>query len=563
MSPHQTRPARPHKRKQDHGNDLVLLPLGGTGEIGMNCYCYGVGPAAAREWIMVDLGVKFGDERDPGIDVIMPDVGFITSQRKRFHGLVVTHGHEDHIGAIAHLWPQLQCEVHCTPFAAELLKLKFIEHGIDEDVPLVVHKPGARFSLGPFKLELVPVTHSIPESCALFIDSGHGTALHTGDWKIDRNPQLGHHIAEKRLRELGERGVDALICDSTNVLREGISPSEQDVAAVLSDIIAHAKGRVAVTTFASHVERIASAVRAARAAGREVVIAGRAMRNTIEAARKIGLLKDAGAFLDIEEFGYLPNDRIMLLCTGSQGEPRAAIARIAEDSHQQIALESGDLVIFSARTIPGNEKDVGAVMNNLSKLDISIITPDEALVHSSGHPRQGELLQMYEWVKPKVLVPMHGEPRHLRAHANFARAHGISEVVMLEDMKIAKLKPGEAAIIDEVDGSRLHLDGKLIVPGEEGPAKSRRKLSFSGMIFVYLALDEKFGIAELAVAAEGVPDAIAKDLEEWAEDAVESLPRARRRDEGNVAEAVRTFLRRRCDEMWGKKPVCRVLISKA
>ncbi len=359
----------------------------------------------ARDWIMVDLGVKFGDERDPGIDVIIPDVGFITKNRKRFQGLVITHAHEDHIGAICHLWPQLECEVHCTPFAAEILKLKLIEHGLDEDVPVIKHKPGSKFALGPFKLEFVPVTHSIPESCALFIDSGQGTALHTGDWKIDRFPQLGHSIAEERFRQLGERGVDTLICDSTNVLREGLSPSEKDVSASLEDIIRHAKGRVAVTTFASHVERISCAVRAARAAGREVVIAGRAMRNTIEAARKCGYLKDAGAFLDIEEFGYLPNERVLLLCTGSQGEPRAAIARIAEDSHPQISLEPGDLVIFSARTIPGNEKDVGAVINNLAKLDIDVITPDEALVHSSGHPRQGELKQMYEWVSRKSWYP--------------------------------------------------------------------------------------------------------------------------------------------------------------
>ena len=554
--------AKPAKRKIDQGEDLVLLPLGGTGEIGMNCYCYGVGPSNAREWIMVDLGVKFGDEKDPGIDVIMPDVGYITKNRKRFHGLVVTHAHEDHIGAICHLWPQLECEIHCTPFAAELLKLKLIEHGLDGDVPIVIHKAGSKFALGPFKLEFVPVTHSIPESCALFIDSGRGTALHSGDWKIDRTPQMGHNIAEKRFRELGERGVDALVCDSTNVLREGLSPSEKDVAATLADIIANAKGRVAVTTFASHVERISCAVKAARTAGREVVIAGRAMRNTIEAARKCGYLKDAGAFLDFEEFGYLPNDRVLLLCTGSQGESRAAIARIAEDSHPQIALEKGDLVIFSARTIPGNEKEVSAVLNNLAKLEIDIITPDEAMVHSSGHPRQGELKQMYEWVKPKILVPMHGEPRHLRAHAQFAKAQGIPETILLEDMKIARLKPGQAEIIDEAPGGRLHLDGKLIVDSEDGPAKERRKLSFSGIIFVSVLMNDRGDLQDLVLEADGVPATLPQELEDLAEEAFTAMPRARRKDDNVVAETIRTAIRRACDNTWGKKPVCRVVVHR-
>ena len=563
MRTKQNKQAKPHKYKADMGEGLVLLPLGGIGEIGMNCYCYGVGPSNTRDWLMVDLGVKFGDENDPGIDVIMPDIGYIAKNRKRFHGLVITHAHEDHIGAIAHLWPQLQCEVHCTPFAAELLKLKFIEHGIDEDVPMIVHKPGAKFTLGPFKLELVSVTHSIPESCALFIDSGNGTVLHSGDWKIDRHPQLGHHINEKRFRELGDKGVDALVCDSTNVLREGSSPSEKDVAATLADIIAHAKGRVAVTTFASHVERISCAVRGARAAGREVVIAGRAMRNTIEVARKLGLLKDAGAFLDIEEFGYLPNERVMLLCTGSQGESRAAIARIAEDSHPQIALDKGDLVIFSARTIPGNEKEVSIVVNNLAKQGIEVLTADDALVHSSGHPRQGELKQMYEWVRPKILVPMHGEARHLAAHIAFAKANGIPETLLLEDYKIARLKPGQAEIIDEAPGGRLHLDGKLIVDSEDGPSKQRRKLSFSGIVFVSLLINEKGDLEDLVLEADGLPAALPKDLEDLADQAFTAMPRAKRKDDATVSEAVRSAIRRACDNVWGKKPVCKVVVHRA
>ncbi len=551
------------KRKFENTDELVLLPLGGTGEIGMNCYCYGAGPASTREWLMVDLGVKFGDERDPGIDVILPDVGFIAKNRKRFSGLVITHAHEDHIGAVARLWPQLKCEVHCTAFAAELLKLKFIEHGIDDMVPVKIHKPGVPFTMGPFDLEFISVTHSIPESCALLIETPHGRVLHSGDWKIDRTPMLGAGFDEKRFREIGDLGVDVLVCDSTNVMREGLSPSEKDVAATLTDIVAHAKGRIAVTTFASHVERISCAVKAARSAGREVVIAGRAMRNTIEAARKCGYLKDAGAFLDEDAFGYLPRDKIMLLCTGSQGEPRAAIARIGEDNHPNIALEEGDLVIFSARTIPGNEKEVGAVQNNLATLGVDILTADDALVHSSGHPRQGELELFYQYLRPRVLVPMHGEPRHLRAHANFAKSKGIKETLILEDMKIARLCPGVPEIIDEAPGGRLHLDGKLIVDAVDGPAKFRRKLSFAGIVFLTVVINDKGELAEdIILIADGIPEGMEDDLAEAAEKAYENMPRGKRKDDGNVEEVIRTIVRRECDNIWGKKPVCKVVVVR-
>lgn len=551
------------KKKFDNVDELVLLPLGGTGEIGMNCYCYGAGPANTREWLMVDLGVKFGDDRDPGIDVIMPDVGFIAKNRKRFAGLVITHAHEDHIGAVAWLWPQLKCEVHCTAFAAELLKLKFIEHGIDDVVPVKIHKPGVPFNMGPFDLEFISVTHSIPESCALLIETRQGRVLHSGDWKIDRTPMLGAGFNEQRFREIGDRGVDVLVCDSTNVLREGHSPSEKDVAATLTDIVAHAKGRIAVTTFASHVERISCAVKAARSAGREVVIAGRAMRNTIEAARNCGYLKDAGAFLDEDAFGYLPRDKIMLLCTGSQGEPRAAIARIGEDNHPNIALEEGDLVIFSARTIPGNEKEVGAVQNNLASLGVDVLTADDALVHSSGHPRQGELELFYQYLRPRVLVPMHGEPRHLRAHANFAKSKGIKQTLILEDLKIARLCPGHPEIIDEAPGGRLHLDGKLIVDSVDGPAKFRRKLAFAGIVFMTVVVNDKGELADdIVLLADGIPDGLEEDLAEAAEKAFENMPRGKRKDDGTVEEALRIAVRRECDGIWGKKPVCKVVVVR-
>ena len=551
------------KKKFDHKNDLVLLPLGGTGEIGMNCYCYGIGEAAHRDWMMVDLGVKFGEATEPGIDLVLPDVSFIAKNRKKLAGLVLTHAHEDHIGAVPWLWPQLRCPIYCTPFAAQILTLKLKEAGLDEDVTIHVREQGARFSVGPFDVEFVAVTHSIPEPTALMIRTPQGNVLHSGDWKIDKTPVLGRGMDEKRLRELGEEGVDALVCDSTNVLREGFSPSESDVAATIMDIVQHATGRVAITTFASHVDRISSAVKAARATGREVVIAGRAMRNTIEAARASGYLRNAGEFLDEEEFGYLPHDKIMLLCTGSQGEARAAIARIAEDSHPNISLDPGDLVIFSSKTIPGNEKEVSAVHNNLAKLDIDIVTSDEALVHTSGHPRQEELRAMYQWLKPRCLVPMHGEPRHLRAQAMFAKSCDIEDVLIPKDGHLARLCPGPAQIVDEAYAGRLHVDGKLIVPVEEGPARQRRKLSFVGAVFVSLALNSKHELAgDIQLLTDGVPAGLDDDLLHAAEQAFASTPKPRRKDDEQVSEPVRTAIRRAADAQWGKKPVTKVMVVR-
>ncbi|MGH6854012.1 MAG: ribonuclease J [Aestuariivirga sp.] len=551
------------KKKFDHSNDLVLLPLGGTGEIGMNCYCYGVGPADGRQWLMVDLGVKFGEDSDPGIDVVLPDISFIAGDRRNLAGLVLTHAHEDHLGAVAWLWPQLQCPVYCTPFAAQILNLKLKEAGLDSEVKVHVMAQNARFTLGPFHLEFIAVTHSIPEPTALLIKTKQGTVLHSGDWKFDPTPVLGRGMDEKRLREIGEAGVDVLVCDSTNVLREGHSPSEADVAATIMEIVKAAPARVAVTTFASHVDRISSSVKAARATGREVVIAGRAMRNTIEAARVCGYLRDAGEFLDEEEFGYLPPDKILLLCTGSQGEPRAAISRIAEDQHPHVALDPGDLVIFSSKTIPGNEREVSLVHNNLAKLDIDIITSDEALVHTSGHPRQEELRKLYDWLRPRAVIPMHGEPRHLRAQAKFAESCGIAETLIPRDGHIARLSPGPVQNVDEAHAGRLHVDGRLIVPGEDGPARQRRKLSFVGTVFVTMAIDAKLQLAsDIQIITDGVPAGLKEEMLEAADQAFGSMPKPRRKEDAQVIETIRTSVRRAADQVWGKKPITKVAVVR-
>jgi len=557
------------KKRQKPGSDLVLLPLGGAGEIGMNCYLYGIGQLDHREWLMVDLGVKFGEESEPGIDVVLPDLVFAESERRNLVGIVLTHAHEDHLGAVAWLWPRLRVPVYCTPFCASLLKRKLAEFGLDEEVPIQIKPLGSRFSVGNFDVEFIAVTHSIPEPGALAIRTPHGTVLHSGDWKIDRSPTIPPFMDEARLRQIGEEGVDAFVCDSTNVLRAGHSPSEAEVAATIERLVREAPRRVAITTFASHVGRIASAVAAARRAGREVVIAGRAMRNTIEVARECGYLRDAGTFLEEEAFGYLPPDKVMLICTGSQGEPRAAIARIGEDQHPFISLDEGDTVIFSSKTIPGNEKSVAAVQNNLARLGVTIVTSDEALVHTSGHPRQEELRTLYGWLKPRALVPMHGEARHLHAHAAFARACGIPEVVICENGGMVRLAPGPAEIVDEAPTGRLHVDGRLIVPVDDGPARRRRKLSFVGLVGVSLLLDGKHQLVnDPEIVLDGLPtetrDGTSMEdvLLEAVEEGLEAMPRPRRRDDENVREAVRTAVRRAADAAWGKKPICHVMIHR-
>ncbi|HUF43818.1 MAG TPA: ribonuclease J [Aestuariivirgaceae bacterium] len=558
-----------HRSAPRRFTELVFLPLGGTGEIGMNCSLYGLGAGKRRQWIMVDLGVKFGDERDPGIDVILPDTGFIEADRRNLLGIVLTHAHEDHMGAAPWLWRKLRAPIYCTPFTAELLKGKLIEANLLDEVKLNVVPMGARFPLGPFDIEYVAVTHSLPEPNAIAIRTPLGTVVHTGDWKIDRQPTIPPDFDETRMREIGNEGVRAVVGDSTNVLREGFSPSESEVEASLARIIKTSPGRVAITTFASHVGRFTSAIRAARATGREVVMAGRAMRNVVEAARSVGLLKDSGPLLDEDAFGFLPRDKTLVLCTGSQGEPRAAMSRIAEDTHPNIALEAGDIAILSSRVIPGNEKAVAAVVNALAWRGVEIIGGEEALVQTSGHPRQGEIKLLYSWLKPEVVVPVHGEMRHLKRHESFARECGVAEAVAAVNGDVVRLAPGPAAIIDKVTAGRLHVDGKLIVPALDGPAKLRRKLSYGGIVMVSLVLDEAGDlIGEPTILTDGLPrysdmgEPFDASLLDKVDQAISAMPQARRREDGPVIEIARGAVRRQADALWGKKPVCRVVVHR-
>lgn len=546
--------------------ELVFAPLGGVGEIGMNLSIYGLGNRQQRAWLAIDLGVSFGDEEHlPGIDLIMPDVSFLEKERKNLMGLVLTHAHEDHFGAIIDLWPKLKCPIYATQFSAALFKAKCAAERNAPKIPVTVVPSGGRVDIGPFNVEFIPVAHSIPESHALAIHTEVGTVLHTGDWKIDPTPIIGRPTDEKRLRELGDAGLLALIGDSTNAVRDGRSPSEAEVASSITELVKAAKGRVAVTTFASNVARLKAVAIAAKAADREVVVVGRAMERVVQVARETGYLDGVQSFRSAEVYGHLPQDKVLALCTGSQGEPRAALARIANDDHPEITLNRGDSVIFSSRTIPGNEKAVGAIINGLVLQGVEVITDRDQLVHVSGHPRRDELRDMIAWTRPQLLIPVHGEALHLNEHAKLARAAGVPRVLVCRNGDLVKLGPGDPGIIGQVPAGRLYKDGTILEDSKSRAVGERRRMAFSGCAFVAIAMTEQGELADdPAVELVGIPEKnkAGEPFDDLVFDAVvstvEGLPKARRRDPDALAESVRRAVRSVINEHWGKKPPCLV-----
>src|SRR6476660_1576674 len=546
--------------------ELVFAPLGGVGEIGMNLSIYGIGDERRRTWLAVDLGVSFASEEHlPGVDLILPDIRYLVEERKNVAGLVLTHAHEDHFGALIDLWPRLKVPVYATPFTAALLEAKCAGEPGSPKIPVTVVALGGRFDIGPFNVELVTMAHSIPESNALIIRTPGGTVLHTGDWKIDPTPILRDPTDEKKLRALGEEGCLALVGDSTNAVRDGRSPSEADVAKTLADLIRTAPARVAVTTFASHVARIRAVAAAARAADREVVVVGRAMDRVVQVARETGHLDGVQNFRSPEVYGHLPQDKVLALCTGSQGESRAALARIANDDHPEITLNRGDSVIFSSRTIPGNEKAVGTIINNLVLQGVEVITDRDHLVHVSGHPRRDELRDLISWVRPQLLIPVHGEPLHLHEHAKLARAAGVPRVLVVRNGDLIKLGPGDPGIIGEVPSGRLYKDGTILEDSKSRAVVERRRMAFSGCAFVAIAMTEQGELADdPEVDLVGIPEKnrAGEAFDDLVFDAVvstvEGLPRPRRRDPDALAESVRRAVRASISEQWGKKPLCYV-----
>lgn len=546
--------------------DLVFAPLGGVGEIGMNLSIYGLGDRRQRAWMAVDLGVSFAaEEHLPGVDLILPDIRFLLEERKNLVGLVLTHAHEDHFGAVLDLWPQLRVPIFATPFTAALLEAKQKSEPGTSEIPVTVIPLGGRFNVGPFDVEFVSMAHSIPESNALIIRTPHGVVLHTGDWKIDPTPVIGSPTDEAKLRALGQEGVLALVGDSTNAVRGGRSPSEADVARSLADIIRSSPGRVAVTTFASNVGRIRAVADAAAAAGREVVVVGRAMERVIQVARETGYLEGVPEFRSVDVYGYLPPDKVVALCTGSQGEARAALARIAMDEHPEVTLARGDRVIFSSRTIPGNEKAVGRIINGLIEQGVEVITDRTHLVHVSGHPRIAEMEELLGWVNPKILIPAHGEALHLAEHAAIGRRLGIKEIVLCRNGDVVQLAPGRAGVIDELPAGRIYKDGRLLVPAEGKTVTERRRLSFAGFVSVALAISDKGAlVADPEIEMIGIPetgqagDRLADIVSDAVMETIETLPKPRRRDPDDVAESIRRSVRGVLANAWGKKPICHV-----
>jgi ribonuclease J len=544
--------------------ELVFAPLGGAGEIGMNLSLYGFGGARRRAWLAVDLGVAFARDDLPGIDLIMPDISFLQEERRNLAGLVLTHAHEDHFGALFDLWPRLNVPLYATPFTAALLEAKRASEPGAAEIPVNVVPLGGRIKLGPFDVEFMPVAHSIPEPNALIIRTALGTVLHTGDWKFDPAPLIGTPTDEGRLRALGEAGCLAVIGDSTNALREGRSASETDVAKSLAQLIAEAPGRVAVTTFASNVARMRAVADAARACGREVVVVGRAMDRIAQVARETGYLDGVQEFRSTDAYGYLPPDKVVALCTGSQGEPRAALARIAEDEHPNVTLGKGDRVIFSSRAIPGNEIAVGRVINGLVAQGIEVITDRTHLVHVSGHPRRAELEDLYRWVRPQIAIPVHGEALHLAEHAALARKVGVPQALTCSNGDLVQLAPGPAGIVDRLPQGRLYKDGRLVISAEARTVADRRRLGFVGIVSIALAIDDDAGTiaGDPEVELIGIPDTDAEGrpfdslVHDTTVETVENLPRPRRRDPDSVADAVKRSVRSAVAARWGKKPLC-------
>jgi ribonuclease J len=455
--------------------------------------------------------------------------------------------------------------LYATPFTAALFEARRASEPGAPDIPVKIVPAGGHLTLGPFAIDFINVAHSIPESHALAIRTPAGTVLHTGDWKIDPTPVIGAPTDAARLTALGDEGVLALIGDSTNAVRDGRSPSETDVAKTLAELIRTAPRRVAVTTFASHVGRLRAVADAARAADREVVVVGRAMERVVQVARETGYLNGVQDFRSAQSYGYLPPDKVLMLCTGSQGEPRAALARIAEDEHPEVALSHGDRVIFSSRAIPGNEKAVARVINGLVEQGVEVITDRTHLVHVSGHPRRDELREMIGWVRPQILIPAHGEALHLAEHAELARRAGVPQVLICRNGDLVRLAPGAAEIIDEIPSGRLYKDGSLLVSAQARAIAARRRLSFSGMVSVALAVDPNGALlAAPEVELIGLPEtdangtAMVEIARDAAQKAFDNLPRPRRRDPDDTAESIRRAVRGAIAERWKKKPICHV-----
>ncbi len=553
------------RAKSGKSDELLFLPLGGAGEIGMNMNLFGY----RGRWLMVDCGVTFADEQVPGVDVLMPDPGWIADRVHELDGLVLTHAHEDHIGAVPYLWERLRCKMWATPFTAAVLKRKLQDVGLDQAARITVLKPGSRFKVGShWDIEMVTLTHSIPEPNALLIRTPAGTIFHTGDWKLDPTPLVGQPVDEDQLRKIGDDGVLACVGDSTNVFRAGVAGSEKEVRDSLIELVKGYEQRVVIACFASNVARLETVAAVAKASKRQAALVGRSLWRMYEAAKETGYLRDIAPFISEQEAGDLPRHKVLIAATGSQGEPRAALSRIAAGTHPSVSLEPGDTVVFSSRIIPGNERAINRLHDALAMLGAEVVTEKDHFVHVSGHPARDELAQMYQWIRPNILVPVHGEARHMMEHEKLGKSLQIPNTIVATNGQMVRLAPGRPEIVDEVPYGRLVLDGTQLVAIDGAVIKERKRMLYNGSAVATVVLDRKGKIvADPQLALYGlVEEGDERELEDKLIDAIEAalakLSGPQRGDDGAVEEAAYRAIRRTILDTKGKKPSTAVHIVR-
>ena len=546
--------------------ELLFCPLGGSGEIGMNMNLFAYGKPENQKWIMVDIGVTFADDTLPGIDLIYPDPGFIIDKKNDLLGIILTHAHEDHIGAIAHIWPQIKCKIYSTPFTAVLIREKFKEKRIDIGNNLKIVDLNGTVDLKPFKIEFITLTHSILEPNGLRIETPAGSILHTGDWKCDPNPLIGDKIDSKRLQEIGKKGVLAMICDSTNVFSLGRAGSEFDVRKSLLNIMSSLKKRIIVTSFASNVARMESVFYCAEKTGRQISLVGRSMHRIYKAAKQCGYLRDIIEPIDSRDAKKISREKIIYLCTGSQGEPMGAMMRISSYVHPDVIIEKGDAVIFSSKIIPGNERKLYKLHNQLVRDGIEVISEETEFVHVSGHPNREDLKDMYNWVKPNAVIPVHGEHRHMIEHINFAKEMQVPYPIQVENGDIVKIYPGnKPEVYDKAPSGRLYVDGNISVEEDSKSIKERKNLSSNGYMEITILVNNKGNIHKKPVISfKGLPiteeDEFIYDLEEVIKNTIKTFSLKSKKQEQNLLDALKISCRKYSKEKTGKKPFTNINI---
>ena len=547
------------------GQELVYCSLGGAGEIGMNLNLFGYGKPGEYKWIIVDIGVTFSDDNIPGIEVILPNPEFIVNQKENLLGIVLTHAHEDHVGAIAHLWPMLECPIYATPFTAAIVREKFKELKINIGNHLKIVKLSGNVKLGVFDIDYVTLTHSILEPNGLAISTPEGLVLHTADFKIDDDPLIGEKTDVKKLTELGKKGVLAMICDSTNIFNLGSTGSESSVRTGLLTVLEKMKNRIVITSFASNVARMETVFKVAEKIGRQVCLVGRSMNRIYQLARQCNYLQDIKVPIDVRDAKKIPKNKIVFLCTGSQGEQRAALARIANGTHPDLYLEKGDNVIFSSSIIPGNEKKLYKIFNDLSKSEINVLSEENSIIHVSGHPAREDLKKMYNWAKPKILIPVHGEQRHMAEHINFAKEMGVKFPVKVNNGEIIRLAPGEPQVIDKVTSGRVYLDGKVLIDNDSPVLKERRNMAANGYMEITVLISKNGQIKNNPIITlKGIPlieedeSEIEYDLEDVVMDTCKTFNLNNSKQEKNLIDTLKGNCRKLINDKSGKKPLVNI-----